>query len=249
MRKFVDREQTLLTVGSFSTEASFERCIRRWGGARFHGISIAIDHAARSGLNTCYVTSCFHGCRKHSAATKHRFITLLQSPYQCHRGGVEENQSSRRQRATSNHRSSVCATLFALQSDGDLRTVNSDYVLHLPGQHPCPAPGSRTFCFDNSRPRNRAALDYQYVVNVNPALREKRNRVSLDSFCRRSRGCRLYLNNSACRNLYGRSGHHTLGINVRQTGWAVRNYPHHHQHLFGNPASPQITQNRWKDVK
>src|SRR5215208_292803 len=175
----------LLAVRSFSAEALFKTGFGRWGGALFHGISVAKDHAARSGLNACYFSSCSHACRKHSAATKHCFFTLLQSPYQCHRRRVGKNQSARRQRTASNHGSSVCATLFAAQCDRDLRTVDRNYVLHLPGQHPCSSPGLRTFCFHNSRLGKRTTLDYQIVVNKDSTLREKRNRASFDNFCRR----------------------------------------------------------------
>ena len=43
-------QMELLLVRSFAAVALFEVAFCRRGGARFHGISIAIDHAARSGL-------------------------------------------------------------------------------------------------------------------------------------------------------------------------------------------------------
>ena len=70
----------LLAVRSFAAEASLEVGLGGWGGAGFHSFGVVIDHTALSGLNARYFGLRFYPRGKQSAAAKHGFITLFQSP-------------------------------------------------------------------------------------------------------------------------------------------------------------------------
>src|SRR4029078_11142220 len=109
------------------------------GGAGLHGVHVVVDNASRSGLQTCYFRIRLYSSFENLAASQHRVVALLQSPNQCHRRCVGEEQSSRREGAASYCCHAIRAALFSRNCQWNVCSINCNHVFHGPGKHTRPA--------------------------------------------------------------------------------------------------------------